>query len=190
MDPSSSLPPPSSPPSRRRFLQVGLLGGALLAVAGLAGQSTRGRGPAGPLQVFSDEEYRIVAAIAERLCPGGKGPGGEALPSASQIGLTEKLDAFMARSDPWSQTDLKRLLVLFESAWGGLLLEGRVTPFTALSPEEQDETLESWRTSGLDIKRTGYSVIRALLVTRYWADPRVYPATGYRGAPAAWRGTP
>ncbi len=163
----------------------------MLAVAGLALPGGPRGASAGPLQVLSPEELAVVAAIAERLCPGGGGgAGGKGLPPASAIGVAEKVDAFLALADPWTQADLKKLLLIFESAWGGLLLEGRITAFTALSPAEQDATLESWRRSSLSLKRSGYAALRAIIVTRYWSDPAIYRFTGYPGAPSVWKGRP
>lgn len=174
---------PVAGPSRRRLLKFGALGAALLAVAGLGLQSTPRRAHAGELRVLTEEELAIVAAICDRLCPGGRG-----LPSAAEIGLAELVDSFLAVADPWTQADFKTLLRLFESAWGGLLLEGRVRTFTSLSVAEQDQTLESWRRSALTIKRTGFSALRAVIVTRYWGDPRIYGYAGYPGPPSFGRG--
>lgn len=169
-------------PTRRRFLQVGVAGGAALAVAGWLAQSPPRAAAGGALEVLSPEEYAIVAAVAARLCPGGPG-----LPSAAQIDVAAKVDRFLAGMDDWTIADFKSLLAVFDSTWGGLLLEGRISRFVELSPAEQDETLESWRRSSLDFKRGAYTALRGLIVTRYWGDPRVYGFAGYPGPPSFGR---
>lgn len=160
------------------MLSWGLLGGVLLGVVGLVGQRTQARQPARPLRVLGESEYATVLAVADLMCPGGGG-----LPPASAVGVAERVDDFLALADPWTQADLRRLLALFESAWGGLLLEGRPSLFSELSAERQVATLESWRHSPLRFKRLAYSALRGLIMTRYWSIPEVYRFAGYPGPP-------
>lgn len=169
--------------TRRRVLTWGLLGSALLGLAGLVGQRTQAQQPSRALRALSVSEYATILAIADCLCPGGDG-----LPPASAVGVGERVDDFMALADPWSLSDVKRLLALFESAWGGLLLEGRPTLFSEQSAEARVATLESWRHSPLRFKRSAYVALRGLIMTRYWSIPAIYRATGYPGPPDFGRG--
>jgi hypothetical protein len=67
--------------------------------------------------------------------------------------------------------DFNTLVGLFETALGGLVLDGRVRPFTRLSPEEQDHALEQWRDSRLALRRTGYQALRKLCLASHYARP-------------------
>ena len=166
---------------RRRFLQLGLGGTALLAVGaiGLGLQPTRLHADTPTLKVFSPKEYAILHAMAQRICPGGDG-----LPSIDDLQVCEKLDTLFSRMSPRDQKDIKLALNVFENAVAGLVLEGRVTPFTQLDPKAQDDVLERWRDSSLSTARVIFRSVRDLVAGTYWGDPRCFAAVGYPGPPA------
>jgi hypothetical protein len=170
---------------RRRFLKRGLVGGALLFLAGtvpLAFRSTlRRRAPGGPLHLLSDDEYAVFAAAAARLAPGpGAGPR---WPTADALDCAGKADALMARVHPDVGSDFKRLLRLFESGLVGALVAGSPRPFTRAAPEEQDARLEAWRRSRLALLRSGYQALKRLAHATYYASPEIYALVGYPGPP-------
>lgn len=165
-------------PTRRRFLQVGVAGALVLGLFGAAGADLSRRGAVGVGRVLGDREMEALTAIAARICPGGPG-----LPGAAEVGLAEAVHAFLCTADPQVQSDLAGLLRIFGSPWGGLLLDGRFSAFTSLSAEAQDRALDDWRRSGLALKRGAFAALRGLIVSRYWADSRVYRASGYPGPP-------
>src|SRR6185436_16135827 len=94
--------------SRRRALGLGIGGGLLvvLATAGLALQPTTLVPPARPLKALTAEQYSILRAVAERFHP-GKGP----IPSASQIGVADAVDALLASVHPAFAYDFGRALL-------------------------------------------------------------------------------
>jgi hypothetical protein len=170
---------------RRRFLKRGLLGGALLFLAGtvpLALRSTlRRRAPAGPLRLLDEDEYAVFAAAAARLAPGpGAGPR---WPTAEALDCAVKADALMARVHPDVGHDFKRLLRLFESGLVGALVAGSPRPFTRAAPGEQDARLEAWRRSRLALLRSGYQALKRLAHATYYSSPEVYALIGYPGPP-------
>jgi hypothetical protein len=176
---------PESKLDRRRFLKRGLVGGALLFLAGtvpLALRSTlRRRAPAGPLRLLDEDEYAVFAAAAARLAPGpGAGPR---WPAAEALDCAGKADALMARVHPDVGHDFKRLLHLFESGLLGALVAGSPRPFTRSAPEEQDARLEAWRRSRLALLRSGYQAIKRLAHATYYSSPEVYALVGYPGPP-------
>lgn len=166
--------------SRRHLLQVGLGGAGLLAVGGLglSMQDSVLREPGRPLQVLDTLEYSVMSAVAERICPAGDG-----FPGGSTLDVAYGIDTFVARLDPAAGTELKALLRLLENAVAGLLLDGRPRPFTACSPEVQDATLEAWRQSRIQLRRSGMKVLVGLCSSTYYSDPRVYSHVGYPGPP-------
>lgn len=169
---------------RRRFLRRGLAGGALLVAAGtlpFAFRSTRLRPARGPLRLLSAEEYSVLAAAAARIVPGdGAGPK---WPTAEALDCAGKIDALMARVHPDVGNDFRRLLRLLESSAFGALQAGSPRPFTQASPAEQTARLEGWRTSRLDLLRSGYQAVKRLAHASYYASPETYALVGYPGPP-------
>ncbi len=179
-DPSSR-----GPRGRRWLLKKGLLGGALLFVAGaipVALRSTlRRHRPKQPLRLFNEDEHAIVAAVAARIVPGDG--AGAAWPSAEAVDCAGKIDDLMSRVHPAMGAELRRLLVLFENGLTGLVAIRRPRPFTRCSPEEQDRRLESWRRSRVALFRTGHQALVRLVHATYFSSPEVFPLVGYPGPP-------
>jgi hypothetical protein len=169
---------------RRRFLKRGVVGGALLLLAGalpLAFRSTLRRRAPGELRLLSEDEYAVFAAAAARLAPGdGAGPK---WPTADALDCAGKTDALMARVHPDMGRDFKRLLRLFESGLVGALVAGSPRPFTRAAPAEQDARLEAWRRSRVALLRSGYQALKRLAHATYYSSPEVYALIGYPGPP-------
>lgn len=167
--------------TRRRFLQTGAVGAAVLAVGGLglALQPTRTRAPGGPLEVLTEQEHGILAAVAEALIPPRDG-----LPSPDEIGVARKIDALLARLHPGTAAEVKQALGLLENALPGLFLDGRIRPLSRLDREARAQVLEGWRTSRLPLKRTVFRAVAGLVGATYWGDPRTHAFVGYPGPPA------
>jgi hypothetical protein len=195
---------------RRSLLKKTLGGAALLAAAGavpVALRRTRLRPlPAGrALQFLTPAEYSILAAVAERIVaaavpealaadPPGGAPGlPEELarataaqppgPTAAEVRVAEKLDAFLAPLPEADGKEFKQLLALFDNALFALLGGGPPTPFTQMSAEQQDSHLARWARSRLAVQRSGYQAMKRLCATTYFASPEVYDSVGYPGPP-------
>jgi hypothetical protein len=169
---------------RRGFLKKGLLGGALLVVGGGAGvalRSTRlGTPPRVPLQLLSPAQHAVLEAIAARVVPGDGAP---TWPSANAVDCAGKIDRLLALAHPAVGADFKQLLGLFENGLAGLFMHTGWSPFTRLSPAQQDARLEAWRTSKLTLLRSGYQALVRLVHATYFSSPEVYPFVGYPGPP-------
>ncbi len=166
-------------PTRRELLKVGMVGGAVLGLGavGLGFRATVLVAAPTTLRALDERAYSVLLAVAERIC------AYDGMPSASDLGVAIGIDALLASTHPGIAAELSQGLMVLENALTGLLLDGRVTPFTALSTEDQDAVLESWRLSALPVKRTVYKAIHGLVVAGYWADPTVFPDCGYPGPP-------
>jgi len=167
-------------PTRRTLLAVGAAGALALALGGvgLALQGTVPRAPDRPLKALDERGFSILAAICERMCPGGDG-----LPSATEARVPEKLDDLLATLDPAVTVELSQVLRLIENALTGLAFDGRVRTFTALSPERQQTVLEGWRTSRFPLRRAAFKALAGLCNATYWATPSTWPHTAYPGPP-------
>lgn len=168
--------------SRRTVLKTGLLGGAALALGGgtfLELRSTRRVSPPPEgLLVFDGVEYSILDAVSRRIV--APLPGA---PTVDDVRVAFNADRVMARADPGTQRDMKRLLRLLENALVGFLFSGRTLPFTRLSPGQQDVVLRSWRDSSLALRRTAFQAIRSLSIAGYFGSPKSWPAASYPGPP-------
>jgi hypothetical protein len=166
--------------TRRNFIRLGWGGAVLLTVGGvgLALQPTVMREPRQKLKVLSPTDFSVLAAIVDRLHPGAPG-----LPSGWDLQVPEKVDAFLWTIHPADNRELLKALRFIENAIAGALLDGRFRPFTALSPEAQDEALASWRTSRLQTRRLAFKGIRSLTASVYWSQPATYAHLGYPGPP-------
>jgi hypothetical protein len=166
--------------SRRNLLTGGLAAAALLAAGGVGLALRPGAPPPQPaiLLALTPQQYGILVAVAARICPGGDGT-----PTATEIGVAGKVDALLSTMHPADAAELGQGLLLIENALVGLLLDGRVTPFTLLGPAEQDEVLDTFRTSRIPIRRSVFKALRGLIAASYWGDPRMYATAGYPGPP-------
>jgi hypothetical protein len=172
---------PGEKEGRRGFLKKGLLGGVLLAAGGgsawLATRHTRPLPSLRPLEVFDAAQLTVIEAIAERLIPDRPG-----FPRPAELGLPAKVDAIAAMAHPAAQKELRQLVGLFESGFGGLLdLQPRL--FTECDGAAQDRRLRGWMTSRIAIRRTGFRALKRLVTAAYYSSPESWPAVGYPGPP-------
>jgi hypothetical protein len=171
--------------TRRSILKRGLLGSALLLLGGGTGLAFRRSRlvelPSEGLLVLGAREFAVLDAVSRRLITPQPG-----FPSVDEVRVAFGCDRLLAMTDETSQVELRQLLELFESALGGLLFGGRVTPFTQLSAEEQDQVLHEWMTSRVAIRRTGYLALRTLIHGVYYSSPKAWSAVGYSGPPSAF----
>jgi hypothetical protein len=154
--------------------------GSFVAVSGaaVALQGTVLRTPRTPLRVLDPVGFSVVAAVADRFCPATAD-----LPSAWDLEVPEKVDAFLAAQLPGVGAELAPALLLVENGLVGLLLDGRARPFTTCDAATQDQALRAWKNSSLTVRRTAFKALRQLCSAPYWANPRVWAHTGYPGPP-------
>lgn len=166
--------------SRRTVLRYGLGGAALLAAGGvgLSLRSTVLRAPRRPPRVLSPEEFSILAAVAERIAPGGNG-----FPPASELEVAEKIDDYLFFKPDEVRAEFRQVLHLLENALAGLLLDLRPRTFTGSSPAQQDAILADWQHSRLHVRRTAFVALHGLCTATYYSNPATYALVGYPGPP-------
>ncbi|MBA2322124.1 MAG: gluconate 2-dehydrogenase subunit 3 family protein [Deltaproteobacteria bacterium] len=171
--------------TRRTVLAAVVATSVVGATAGVAlvAMPTAIRRDLPPLRALDPASASILAAVADVVCPGGDG-----LPTATEIGVVGRVDALLASMHPGAVADFTSLLGLLESALFGLLLDGRPRPFSACDPAQRAAGLERWRTSRIPERRTGYRALHGLVSGAYWSHPAVFPHTGYPGSPFAVSG--
>ncbi|MFT3923540.1 MAG: gluconate 2-dehydrogenase subunit 3 family protein [Myxococcales bacterium] len=169
-------PPPTL--SRRRLLKSGLWGGALIALSGVGLSLQKTRRPAKTpehLSVLSRDEYAVLVAIADTLCPRRSAT----IPSASELGIPEQVDAMFATADADQREGFKLALRVVESPVGGALFGERVVPFSQLDEAGRGRALRALRDSRLGVRRTIYTGISSLIMAHYWGNPRSWARIGY-----------
>ena len=167
---------------RRGFLKIGLAGTALAAVGGVGLALRDGalrEAPSGGLKVLTQREYSILASLADAICP-STGPD---VPEPSKLDVARHIDEMFSRRDAHTQKEFRTLVGLFDNALFSFLLEGRITPFTKLSPEAQERSLKNWEHSGLELKRTIFIALRRLTGMIYYSFPETWKHIGYEGPP-------
>ncbi len=166
--------------SRRTFLKMSLAGLGVLGLGvGALGLRAGADGPVpAGLKVLGPRTYRTLVAVADAICPGGKG-----LPAANVLGVAEKVDAVLDRMAPEDAEQVVLALGIVENALTGFLLEGRTTPLSRLDGAAVAVSLRGWSRARLNPQRTIFKALRGLCVTAYYADPRTFAASGYPGPP-------
>jgi hypothetical protein len=161
--------------SRRAFLK-GLAVASAAVGAGGALSSCGGyeKAPEG-LLFLDDKQYAVIRAFADRVVPAG-GPYPE---GALDTGVVEFFDKFAATDYPEVQKDFKNAIALIEH--GPLLLKGKFTRFTDMTPDEQDEYLASWQNSSITLLRGAFLGFKRLCFMGFYINEKVWPSIGYEG---------
>lgn len=168
--------------SRRRLVKTGLWGGILVALTGtgLSLQGTR-RPVVTPehLSVLSRDEYAVLVAIADTLCPHRS----KTIPSASELNIPEQTDAMFATADADQREGFKLALRMIESPLSGAVFGERWRPFTQLDEADRAQVLRAYRDSRVGVRRTIFAGVSALIMAQYWGNPRAWVRIGYSGPP-------
>lgn len=166
-------------PTRRTVLQAGLLGTAILTLGGvgLALRGTRHVTPATPLRVLSEREFSTLSAVADRMFEA------EGLPTARDLRVAEGVDALLATMHPATVAEIQQVLALLENALAGLVIGGRISTFSASSPQTQRRVLRGWASSRWPTLRTAYRALHGLCMGVAWSHPELHAVLGYPGPP-------
>lgn len=160
-------------PSRRGILRMGLIGGALLALGGGGLALFPSRiiaGPTTPLLALEPRAFQTMIALAARIVTAkGRDP----------LAIAHGVDRTLSYASKETASDVGKVLGLLENALPGLLLDGRLGPFTRLSASSQDAVLDSWRKSRIELRRSGYQAIRKLALAAYYVEERSWPPLDY-----------
>jgi choline dehydrogenase-like flavoprotein len=109
---------------------------------------------------WTDRELATLAEIAETFVRGD---------ARRRARLTT--EALERAADPEQVRQFHRLLGLMESRLANLVLGGRPTPFTSMSPAARQRYLLRWSTSRFASRRTAFSTLRKLMTFTAYADP-------------------
>ncbi len=162
---------------RRRLLQLGLVGGATLALAGGGLSLMRHGVEAGRLT----EPGRVVFRAIGRAVLDGSLPVEAAGQRAALDGLLARLDDAIGAFPAHVQAELSQLLALLSSAPGRLGLAGLGTDWPEASVAQIQSSLQSMRTSGFDLRQQAYLALHDLTGAAYFSDRSTWGPLGYPG---------
>jgi len=166
-------------PARRRFIQAGLAGTALLAFAGLVGRPRAQ--PAARLRNLDARGVEFLRVLVPVVLAGAL-PSGPERPAA----IDETIQAFdraISGLDSAVQDEIGQMLGLLLYAPTRIAVAGVWPAWREASADEVAAFLRGWRDSGSDLKRSGYRALTQLIQAAWYGNARSWPAIGYPGPP-------
>src|ERR687893_851377 len=116
---------------------------------------------------LSARQRRALAAISDTFAPGGDG-----VPSASELGVPEAIAEALDHNPRESERKQTAMLL---TAWDSKLMTavggGGYARFSALPPERREAVLLSWADSGLKERRGAFHQLRRAVLVHYYALP-------------------
>jgi hypothetical protein len=169
-------------PTRRQFLKVGIVSGALLAGAGWFALR-RTTGPARGLHWLDPSSAVIVTALVPAVLAGALPQEPVARVAASRDAV-EAFDRAVSGLSPDVQKEIAQLFSLLSLPPARVLLTGMTSAWADASPEEVAAFLDRWRSSRLELLRAAYQALTQLLLAAWYGNPASWPAIGYPGPPS------
>ncbi len=166
--------------SRRTFLRQSVFGSLFLTVGALGRPLQARSGISTSLLFFSDHEFEIMKAVAERVVE---------LDSSSPMTPEEvalRADGFLAVEPPEIQDQFHTLLYAFNAPLFTFLFDLRFSSFIGMSADDQTSYLEDWMTSTFAFRRTGFQALKRVSLSMYYTDSRSWPGIGYDGMFLPW----
>jgi hypothetical protein len=127
--------------------------------------------PARPLRYIDPAGYPVLVAAAKRILPPGD-PHAETL----VYDIDDTLHFAQA-----NVKDVNAILGLLENGLAGILTRGSSTPFTLLSPEQQDAALLRWRDSRISLLNGAYNGLKKMILGAYYGNGERAKLVGYQG---------
>jgi hypothetical protein len=167
--------------NRRRFLQVGVVGSAVLAAAGawVVWRDVRNSDTRDPA---SNRIAIIIGAIAPVLLAGAL-PADPAQRVAAIDRTVKSVDAVIGNFPASVQQEVADLFRLLDIGIARRVLAGVGSHWTTVNPVEVAAFLERWRTSRIGLLQAGYFALHDLVLGAWYADPASWDAIGYPGPP-------
>jgi len=174
--------------SRRRFLQAGLIGGAVLVAVRAA------YGPFSPdPSVAEDHEFaylalglkeRTILAAVSPVMLAGALPQDAAERDHVLLQVIRGVDAAVSGLPPAVQDEVAQLFALLGFPVTRRLVAGVAGPWLRASSEEISAFLERWRRSRFALLRSGYRALQELIMAAWYGNEAAWPRIGYPGPPA------
>ena len=164
---------------RRSLLKLGLVSGAVLALAGGAAVLLRPGLEQGRLSASAREVFASLGrAILQGTLPAEPPARAQAVE-----GMVERVDVLLQNLPPHVQAELSQLLGLLCTAPGRLRLAGLVPAWADASEAQVQAALEGMRQSGLALRQQAYLGLHEIVGGAYFSDESTWASVGYPGPP-------
>ena len=165
---------------RRTLLTLGVVSGAILAVAGTTIALIQPGRSAGR---FTASGRALFTAVAQAVL-GSLLPADASARSAALAAHVARVEATIAGLPPHMQAEFDELITVIGSAPGRFGLVGLTSDWAEADSAAVSEALESMRRSTLAVRQQAYHALRDVTNGSYFADPSTWAAIGYPGARA------
>ena len=169
------------PLTRRRFIQAGLAGGAILAAAGAYETwRVRRRAPADPGQLGSTGRA-LFGAVLPAFLAGAVPPA--AWTPAFTAQAVDGVERAVGALAPNAQAELRQLVALLDHRGARALLAGVWSPWEDVRVDEATAFLQRWRRSRVALLAGAYQALHDLSFASWYGEPAHWGTTGYPGPP-------
>jgi len=174
---------PSFNPSRRQFVKTGVAGSVFLAAgAGLAGcakpstsDSSKG------LQWLTDKDVAMFTALIPVVL--GLNPASAEIQQA----ILKGMDNTLLHTNASGQAEVRQLFDLLQFAPTRTLTTGVWRDWPKAKRANVEDFLNDWRSSSLDLFRTGFRAFHDLITGVYYSQPAGWAHMGYPGPPQFYK---
>lgn len=162
---------------RRTLLTVGIVTGALLAVAG----GTVALLSPGRRDGKLTEAGRTMFAAVARAVLGPLLPQGATVQAQMLQAHLDRVQATIGGMPPAMQAELDELVTIVSSAPGRLALVGLGANWAIATDAQVTAALQGMRASTLALRQQAFHALRDITNASYFADPATWAAIGYPG---------
>lgn len=162
---------------RRSLLKLGLVSGAVLALAGGAAVLLRPGLDQGRLTPAA----RALFASLGRVMLHGTLPAEPDAQARALQGLVERVEAVAMNLPAHVQAELSQLVGLLCTAPGRFTLAGLATDWQDASGDELRTALDGMRYSSLALRQQAYQALHEIVGGAYFSDEATWKAIGYPG---------
>jgi hypothetical protein len=162
--------------TRRRLIQTGIAGTALLAVGGtVLGWATLGYHlePGEWAIGLSVKEFCVVRALVDTMVPGG----GKLKPGV-ELGVPQRIDEEVWAADDGMRSDVRNILQFIEHVPP---VYGHFGRFTSLDRTAREKVLRSLMASSQTIFVQAATAVKELVYLYYYSHDETWDALGYPG---------
>jgi len=166
---------------RRRFLQVGMAGAALLALARWI--DTAAAAPPGAYRFLDSRGVKSVAALVPVVLAGAL-PSDEAARRAAIAEVVVAFDRAVSGLSIPVQQEMGELFHFLHAAPLRAAFAGLWQPLDESTPAQVSEFLLRWRDSRFDLQRASYRALTQLIQAAWYGNASSWRSIGYPGPPA------
>lgn len=170
---------------RRRLIQTGVVGAALLGVAPMlrAASVVATNAPAsGDYRFLRAHDLRVLRAVVPVMLAGAL-PSDDPDPDAAMIDIFTACDLYLTHLGAADRRQVRRLFDLLNVSVARVVLAGVWDDWGDASADAINGFLHAWQHSNVTLFYSGYRVIRDLVMSGWYGNAASWPAIGYAGPP-------